>query len=120
MKVEITKKNVATGDATPKYWSPLAPYMCLVLENPDADEDAKRFSRNEFERLAKITDKNAEINELREWQQNRSKALIRSLQGLLDQLGSITGKDVEVNYKRMASNLANGHKCLEELKSFTE
>lgn len=115
MKVEIIKKNVATGDATPKYWEPLAPWMCNILENPKADEHGKRFARNEFERLARIADKNAEINEFRAGQQNRSKYLITTLQCLLDQLGQITEGD-----KRTAEELAHGRKCLEELRSFTE
>lgn len=41
----------------PFLWSGLVPAMLAVLENPDADEDAKQTIRQEFHRMAEFIDK---------------------------------------------------------------
>lgn len=113
MKVEITKKNVFPPiDIRPKYWGPLAPYMCGVLENPDADPDAKRFIRNEFDRLATLVDKYNDATWDREERVNRAKFELNSLRFLLEQVSQMN------DAKRLQDELANGLKHIESLQDF--
>ena len=113
MQVEITKKNVFTGDATPKYWGPLAPYMCSVLENPDAAPDAKRFARNEIDRLATLVDKCNDANWDREERAKRAKFELKSLQCILEQFRYILK-----NYKGCQEELDFALKHIESLEDF--
>lgn len=120
MQVETTKKNAFTGDATPKYWGPLAPYMCGVLENPKADDDAKRFVTNEFQRLATLVDKYNDATWDREERVNRAKFELNSLRCLLEkfknlrhlQCMSADGLDI------LQDELANGLKHIKSLEDF--
>ena len=112
MQVKTTKKNAFTGDATPKYWRPLAPYMCGVLENPKADPDAKRFVTKEFERLAKLVDKYNDATWDREERVKGAKFELNSLRFLLEQVSQMN------DAKRLQDELANGLKHIESLQDF--
>ena len=59
--------------------------MCNVLENPDADPDAKRFARNDFCRLATLVDKYNDANWDREERAKRAKFELNSLRCILEQ-----------------------------------
>ena len=120
MKVEIIKKNAFTGDATPKYWGPLAPYICNVLENPDADPDAKRFARNEIDRLATLVDKYNDAAWDREERANRAKFELNTLRFLLEKfknlkhLRCMSAEGLDF----LQDELANGLKHIESLEDF--
>ena len=115
MKVKITKKDAFTGDATPKYWGPLAPYMCGILENPKADDDAKRFVTNEFQRLAKLVDKYNDATWDREERVKGAKFELNSLRCILEQFRYILK-----NYKGFQEELDFALKRIKSLEDFVE
>ena len=114
MKVEITEKNVFPPvEVKPKYWGPLAPYMCGVLENPKADDDAKRFVTNEFQRLATLVDKYNDATWDREERVNRAKFELNSLRCILEQIRYILK-----NHKGSEEELDFALKRIESLEDF--
>ena len=113
MQVKIIKKNAFPPvEVKPKYWGPLAPYMCGVLENPKADDDAKRFIRNEFDRLATLVDKYNDATWEREERANRAKFELNTLRFLLEQVSQMN------DAKRLQDELANGLKHIKSLEDF--
>ena len=121
MQVKIIKKNAFPPvEVKPKYWGPLAPYMCGVLENPKADDDAKRFVTNEFQRLATLVDKYNDATWDREERVNRAKFELNSLRCLLEKfknlkhLRCISADGLDI----LQDELANGLKHIKSLEDF--